>query len=243
MWGFFQAEATRLSVWLAAQPGLAQDLEDAVGVAIAEYDWTSWEELRPSLQPVLEEQFAQGATSVLDALAATGVDLGTAFVATEAQVWAEARAAELVGTGTRAGWSLTQTTRDELRTDLEAWLREGLSWLDIARRIRQGDYGTFMPAYRARMIARTESALAYGNGNVASMRAAGVREVRIFDGVRWDEPCREADGATWTLDRYAANVLQHPNCARVATAIMPEMSKAAPPDPGHLPALGWAEGP
>ena len=74
-------------------------------------------------------------------------------------------------------------------------------------------------AYRnqARTIARTESAYAMGEASANAYAEAGVTHVLISDGDEWDAPCMAANGQTWPIEDYAANILSHPNCTRVAS--------------------------
>lgn len=81
---------------------------------------------------------------------------------------------------------------------------------------------TDMAGWRAEMIARTEAGYAAAHGQIAAFRLGGIEEVLISDGDDWDEPCIEADGATWTLAEYESNPLEHPNCTRAAIPIIPD---------------------
>jgi hypothetical protein len=69
---------------------------------------------------------------------------------------------------------------------------------------------------RARTIARTELGTAQNDATIGRYEAAGVRKVLVFDNGLSDDdqPCIEANGAVWSLDRARANPLEHPNCTR-----------------------------
>jgi HK97 family phage portal protein len=69
---------------------------------------------------------------------------------------------------------------------------------------------------RARTIARTELGTAQNEATVGRYEAAGVRKVLVFDNglTDDDQPCIDANGAVWTLERARANPLSHPNCSR-----------------------------
>lgn len=67
--------------------------------------------------------------------------------------------------------------------------------------------------WRADMIARSETSIAYNFGNIFGYKQAGVETVEVLDGDS-DEECAAANGQTWTLDEALANPLAHPNCER-----------------------------
>lgn len=82
---------------------------------------------------------------------------------------------------------------------------------EIAARIRaQGGIDT---AYRARLIARTESATAMNLGHTYAYEDAGVSEVDVFDGDE-DEPCASVNGTVQSLEWARENPIGHPNCTR-----------------------------
>jgi len=127
--------------------------------------------------------------------------------------WAARRAGQLV-TG------VEQTTRDRIGALVAAAMADpDVSEADLARQIR-AEFAD-MSAARAELIARNETHMAAANGDIAAFRDTGVTAVQISDGVDFDEPCREANGAIWSLDRYAANPMEHPNCSRVGSALEP----------------------
>jgi hypothetical protein len=96
--------------------------------------------------------------------------------------WATERGAELVGRqlsddGTElienpdAKWSITETTRDALRSKISEAVESGWGAQDLAREIE--DSFAFSEG-RASMIARTELAFAHTSGNVEGWRESGV---------------------------------------------------------------------
>lgn len=105
---------------------------------------------------------------------------------------------------------------DETRRQIAAAVADGVEageTLDQLR-TRVADLFDTMSSSRAMTIARTESGNAYNLGTVASYRESGVvKAVGVLDGED-DEPCRSANGATWSFDEAAASPLGHPNCSR-----------------------------
>jgi hypothetical protein len=126
--------------------------------------------------------------------------------------YAETRAGDLIK-------DVTATTRDRLRSILADLYRDpAVTYMDVERAIR----GLFADdaEWRATTIARTEDAYANGYGSSSAWREIGVEYVSISDGDNYDEPCVAADGQIWTLDKYEANILEHPNCTRAAAPLV-----------------------
>lgn len=114
---------------------------------------------------------------------------------------------------------IDETTRERLRTLVEASVDGGWSTGELAKAIRADESAAFGKA-RAEMIARTETGTVLNEATVAGYRASGrVTKVKVYDGDD-DEPCASANGATWDLDEAEANPLGHPNCVRSFTAII-----------------------
>lgn len=125
--------------------------------------------------------------------------------------WARHHAGELIA-------GIDATTRDEVAAILaDAQEATDLTVDDVAARM--SDLFAGYAGWRADMIAHTEVALSAAGGAVSGFRDIGVQYVEISDGDDFDEECQAADGATWTVDDYEANPLQHPNCGRSASAL------------------------
>jgi HK97 family phage portal protein len=84
-----------------------------------------------------------------------------------------------------------------------------------------------LPAFgtaRARVVSRTELAIAANSASVDHYGASGlVTHVTVHDGDQ-DEPCASANGATWTLEEARANPIAHPQCVR---AFSPQVGEPA----------------
>ena len=92
-----------------------------------------------------------------------------------------------------------------------------------------------MSDWRSELIARTETAYAAANGDIAGFRDTGVEYVEISDGTDFDQECADADGQVWSLDEYEADPLQHPQCGRSASAISTDEARERGVDRGEPP--------
>lgn len=71
---------------------------------------------------------------------------------------------------------------------------------------------------QSRAIARSELGQAQNTATAERYKDAGVAKVEILDGGDEDSApaCNLANGQIWTVELFAANTLQHPNCSRAA---------------------------
>jgi len=105
---------------------------------------------------------------------------------------------------------IDETTRDRLRTLVEAAVDGSWSGAELAKAIRADESAVFGKA-RAELIARTETGTVLNESTVAGYRKSGrVKRVRVFDGDE-DEDCAARNGQIWTLDEAEAFPLCHPN--------------------------------
>jgi phage portal protein BeeE/acetolactate synthase regulatory subunit len=105
---------------------------------------------------------------------------------------------------------INDTTREAVRSVVEAGVREGLSSRELASRIES--LGEFDDV-RAELIARTETGYALNDGALSTYREFGTREVFVYDG-DMDAECAAANGSTWTVEQAESDPLGHPNCTR-----------------------------
>jgi SPP1 gp7 family putative phage head morphogenesis protein len=135
--------------------------------------------------------------------------------------FAEARAAELVGmkwvdgelvVNPNAEWSITEATRNMLRSSITTALEEGQSNDELAKTIRES---TAFSRDRAENISRTETATADVQGSIAGWRASGA-----VAGRQWlaapdccDE-CQDLDGTIVGIDEdfEQGDAPLHQNC-------------------------------
>lgn len=85
-------------------------------------------------------------------------------------------------------------------------------------------HGPDFAPYQRDRVARTESAFALNVGEADAWESRGIEWVRILDGTFSDEKCRRANGQVWSIARYQANPIAHPNCERDSVAL-----------PGYVP--------
>ena len=126
-------------------------------------------------------------------------------------------------------WAITDTIRDDVNLKVTKAVAEGWSPQRLSSELTD-----ILGTNRAKMVARTETGLAYGEGASAVYEESGVSLVRILDGdgclpkghadgapapagtAGVLEPQNEANGQVWALETYRANLLSHPNCVRAA---------------------------
>lgn len=206
------------------------------------------------LQDVLAASYMAGGSR---AALVGGVELN--LESPESIRYAQARGAELVGMKVVEGvlvpnpvtrWNITETVRAAVRENVQAALREGWSPDKLASVLE----AHFEP-WRAKMIARTETGFAYGNGAVAQYEAMDVTHLQVLDGDGClpnghQDGAPKADGKTvgvfanteannqiWTTADYQSAILGHPNCVRAAmpylasTRVQPEQPEPPAPMP------------
>jgi hypothetical protein len=107
-------------------------------------------------------------------------------------------------------FSIEESTRDMLKSDLETYMHEGQTPAEIAKNI-QDSYA--FSETRAETIARTETGNCWNNAGLDTCEAGGGDKVTVFDG-DYDDACQTADGQIWTIAYARDNALSHPNCVR-----------------------------
>lgn len=168
-----------------------------VNTALDNLDFSTWAVM---IDPTEEALGAIGADASKKALATVGInDTGiTDQVHQDALDYAEVRAAELVGKtydgdllidNPNAEWSITESTRDMLRSTVTQAVQEGWSSDRLAAAIEDGDA---FSADRAATIARTELAFANSRGAMEGYRASGVVEKKVW--LLGEEACDECQG-------------------------------------------------
>jgi SPP1 gp7 family putative phage head morphogenesis protein len=216
-----RAEATKLlkmsqDDFLDLWDELSDDGRDKLREALAE-----------ELSKVAVDGGSQGLTQVLDFVSAdTAADLEAmlAQVNEQAVAFAEERAAELVGmkwsedagawiVNPNAEWAIDDTTRSRIQTLTTQAEQEGWSNDKLADAL-QDDTG--FSDDRAEMIARTETAFADIQGNLAGWEASGVVEAKEWS-VSQDEVCDDClalDGKIVGLDEDfpEGDPPLHPRC-------------------------------
>lgn len=209
----------------AAPP--TDDQSGRVDKALDDVDWT-WSDLAPSLDPIIAGIAVAAGTDALSELDLFDSAMLKRMTA-RAKAYAEERAAELVGMkivdgelveNPNAAFSIAETTRTMIRNEVAKALEDGASNDQLASIIR--DAGAFSGA-RAEMIARTETANADVQGQIAGWRESGV-----VGGLQWlaapdccDE-CQEIDGDVVSIDEGFpdGDPPLHPNCRCSISAVL-----------------------
>ena len=192
-----------------------------------------------------ESLFEAIRVALVDATVAGGQDtaknkLGIAFaqVPPETLEAAVQHAAELVGKrwvdGTlidnpNVEFAIDARVRQDVNRLVTKALQDGSSAQDLARKLRER-----FTHWRAETIARSETAMAFGNGAASVFESASVALLDIFDGPgclpnghRDGAPLpsgtpgviqfeHQANGQVWTVEQYRAHLIGHPNCTRTA---------------------------
>lgn len=167
-------------------------------------------------RPPIETGMTLGATEAARTL---GVGVSYAIPASEAAVQRVTTHLQNLGVG------IENTTVTDVSRVLREALDEGVD--NAAIRDRLGKLFDDYADWRVDRISRTEVQNAYNLGSLGQYKDVGVSEVHVSDG-DLDEPCADADGATWTVDRAEQEPTSHPNCTRVFS---PVTNRLDGPDP------------
>lgn len=138
-------------------------------------------------------------------LSTAAVQSGRVGLRSETEIDYEALASKLVGPSAK---SITSTLRDQISAQVGTDSEPGT----VEKAIR--DAVSTWRTSKADGIAITEAVRAYNEGTLAVAEGAGAKTVYVTDGTDTDEPCIEANGQTWSIEKARANLLEHPRCRR-----------------------------
>ena len=215
----------------------ANDKNDQVFVNMADLVLNSLD------QSAWDEQLSKTISSMTYDIYIAGMEdatsqLGGTFIADPkfhqfASDYSQERSAELVGKRVLAdgtiinnpnpNYSISDSTRNMLKSDLVDSMEEGLTPAEIAKKL-EGNYA--FSEYRSTMIARTETGFSWNSGSVKMYDHSGVKLLYVHDG-DGDQDCIAANGQIWTTDYASGRLLQHPNCVR---SFAPCLDPSAEPD-------------
>lgn len=155
--------------------------------------------------------------AVKRALSTSAVHQATQGITPEDEIDYDALAAELAHRKESGVRAITQTFRDRVARHLRAERDAGKSQAELRAIVQQtiNDWRE----NQANAIALTEATRAYNEGTLTVAEAAGLTHVQVEDGDEHDEPCREADGSTWSIEHARDHALEHPRCRRAFTPI------------------------
>lgn len=72
----------------------------------------------------------------------------------------------------------------------------------------------------AHMIALDQAVRGYNTATLTVAKESGADKVLVSDGTDFDTPCVEANGSVWSVEKAAANLLEHPRCRRAFVPIL-----------------------
>ena len=200
--------------------------EEQVAKVLADIDFKGWSLLIDPTKEALENIYADGTKVALAQINFDASEAMTNLLNQQAADYAEARAAEMVGMkyvdgelveNPNAEWAITDSTRDMLNSTITDSINNGDSVGTLKQNIMDS---TGFSEDRARMIARTETAYADQQGNLAAYKESGV-----VTGKEWvvgsehdnDDECDDnADAGVIALDDDFPSgddcPPAHPNC-------------------------------
>jgi HK97 family phage portal protein len=108
--------------------------------------------------------------------------------------------------------SIIKTQRDRVAKKLGAALDAGGGRDETERAIREAMQ--VWAETQAETIAMTEAVHAFNEGTLTVAELTGATHVFVQDGHDHDEPCQEADGQVWEIEKARENRLEHPRCRR-----------------------------
>ena len=175
---------------------------EVIEAILAGLSFEEWKALVPNLEPILLSISEDGIRAAFAVLNMTPTPDMLEHVNEFAAQFAADRSAELVGMrvlpdgslteNPSAEWTITDSTRNMLRSDVETAVREGWSGDEFAQQLAD-NYG--FSEVRAEAIARTEVANADIQGNLAAYRDSGVVVGKILllsDDHEEDDECDDA---------------------------------------------------
>lgn len=134
--------------------------------------------------------------------------------------------------GKRIDWlaSHTEDTRKAVYETIRAGLIEGKPVADIGGKLSVP--GTVAhdleklvirdAKYKYVRIARTETAAIQNQGTLNRFKKNKITHVEVIDGTDFDEACAEANGQIWTVEYASTHELEHPNCTRSFSPVIPD---------------------
>jgi len=190
-----------------------------------ELDFDGWSILFDDVQPLLMRIAKYSGARALAQVEVSDENI-TNLVNEDAVAWANERAAEMVGKkwvdgelvdNHNANWAITESTREYLRETVTNAMEEGWSPQKLAKKIEDN---TAFSESRAKMIARTETALADCNGRMIGYKQSGLNLGKHWIVADGDDECddcanNEAAGVIGLDDDFPSGDAMppcHPNC-------------------------------
>jgi len=119
----------------------------------------------------------------------------------------------------RAGGArkISANLKDDVAQKVARALETGQTKGDLEQAIREAM--DFWRESHAETVAMTEAVHAYNEGVITVAELTGHNAVFVHDGRDHDQPCIDADGSVWDLDKARENRLEHPRCRRGFTPV------------------------
>jgi HK97 family phage portal protein len=108
--------------------------------------------------------------------------------------------------------SIVNTQRDRVAKKLAEVLEAGGGREEAEAAVREAM--TVWADTQSETIAMTEAVHAFNEGTLTVAELTGSQNVYVQDGHDHDEPCKEADGQVWSIEKARQNRLEHPRCRR-----------------------------
>ena len=165
---------------------LTAELNRVAKIVTDGLDFGDWDGLSDVVEPIIRRAAEDGAVAALLQVMPDPAVGMVANIRSRAVKWAHDRAAEMVGMkwvggeliqNPAAEWQITEGTREMIRAQVVEAMRNGDSVQELAGRLKESH--AFSNA-RARTIARTETAMADGMGNLI-----GWEETGLVAGKQW----------------------------------------------------------
>lgn len=215
---------------------LAAELSRAAGVIANGLDFGDWTGLSDVVEPIIRRVAEDGAVAaLLRVMPDPAVGMVT-NIRSRAVKWAHERAAEMVGMKRVGGeliqnpaaeWQITEGTREMIRAQVVEAMQNGDSVQELAGRLKESHA---FSNTRARTIARTETAMADGMGNLI-----GWEETGMVAGKQWitaeDDKVSEicnTNGEMGVIGLHepfshgALTIPGHPNCRCAVVPVLAE---------------------
>lgn len=166
------------------------------------------------------------------------ISIGKNIVQQEALVYGEQYRKLLVDKGAsiikgkEVPWLADQTnhTRAQVYEIIENGLKEGKPVASIGG--KTGAPGTIADDLKQLVIydkdyervraARTETARIQNQATLNRYGKNNITHVNVIDGMDFDAECAAANGQVWTVEYAQSNELQHPNCTRAFSPVIPD---------------------
>lgn len=227
---YLAAKADEIARQMTERLAKAASMDDHSGKieeALDGVDW-GWSDISSLVEPVLAGVAAAAGENALSELGLFDAEI-LARVSARATAYAANRAAEFVGMRVVDGvvtpnpnpaWTITEATRDMLRSTVTNAMAEGASNAELATAIRES---TAFSKARANNIARTETAMADVHGSASGWVESGVvAGAKFLAAPNCCPRCQDEDGKVVPLADPNDISLLHPSCRCDWVAVLPE---------------------